>query len=113
MRKRTYEFIADPGHGWLKVSLKEFEKAIKDCDDDFGCSYISSNFKNVFLEEDCDASKFLKLSGHLKDDGKLKDHISMKIRYTKGYARLRGYQRYSYYVAWRNEMLNKIKEIVN
>ena len=49
-------FYSDPGHGWLSVSRNVLEKYI----DPKEISVYSYQRKNqVFLEEDCDASKFL------------------------------------------------------
>jgi hypothetical protein len=52
---KKYLFISDPGHGWLRVPLKEIlpiqDKISK-------CSYMNSKF--AYLEEDCDMSIFLK-----------------------------------------------------
>ena len=50
-----YIFFADPGHAWLRV-LKTEIIPIKDKISSF--SYM--NGKYVYLEEDCDASVFLK-----------------------------------------------------
>ena len=49
-------FYSDPGHGWLAVSRKTLEKYV----DPKEISIYSYQRKDrVFLEEDCDASKFL------------------------------------------------------
>lgn len=53
---KTYVFHKDPGHGWLEVPLSELialgiEKTIS------GYSYIYKSF--VYLEEDCDAERFI------------------------------------------------------
>ena len=50
----AYEFITDPGHGWLKVPLNELKES----------GYQPSEFSyfndtHAYLEEDCDASLFL------------------------------------------------------
>ena len=52
-----YTFFSDPGHAWLKVPRSEIH--------DLGirstishCSYQKGVF--VYLEEDCDATKFIK-----------------------------------------------------
>lgn len=50
-----YIFFADPGHAWLRVLKTEIEP-IKDKIS----SYSYMNGKYVYLEEDCDASVFLK-----------------------------------------------------
>jgi hypothetical protein len=48
----TYEFISDPGHGWLKVPLTDLN----------GFKPSQYSFKDgeyAYLEEDCDAHAFL------------------------------------------------------
>lgn len=55
MAKKTYIFFTDPGHGWLRVPLTELEPIKNKIS---ACSYM--NDKYAYLEEDCDASKFLK-----------------------------------------------------
>ena len=50
---KTYVFITDPGHGWLKVPLAE----VRASGATISCySYIRGNF--AYLEEDCDAGAF-------------------------------------------------------
>ena len=51
---KTYIFTEDPGHGWLRVPLAELEP-IKDQISSY--SYINGNY--AYLEEDCDAGKFM------------------------------------------------------
>ena len=54
--KKTYTFISDPGHGWLKVPLADLlELGITDRIS----QYSYHNGKYAFLEEDCDASIFV------------------------------------------------------
>ena len=61
--KRTLKFISDPGHGWLSVSLKDL-KALDLIDKITSYSYITTT--RAYLEEDVDASTFLKKA---KGDG--------------------------------------------
>lgn len=59
----TYEFISDPGHGWLKVPMDEVIEA------DFQPSEFSYHYNGyAYLEEDCDASLFLYKIGVRKPD---------------------------------------------
>jgi hypothetical protein len=63
-------WLSDPGHAWLKVSL---DKLIKS-----GVSHKISSFSymhqgNAYLEEDCDAYTFLQAIGH-NGEG-IKKHI--------------------------------------
>ena len=53
---KTYDFIVDPGHGWLKVPLSEIEGMTFS-----GYSYRDSKY--AYLEEDCDAPAFMKVRG--------------------------------------------------
>ena len=59
MRQRSFDFIQDPGHGWIKVRMSFLA-------DLFGprwrshftcCSYEKGGF--VYLEEDLDATTFI------------------------------------------------------
>ncbi len=49
----------DPGHGWLQVTLTDLDTVGTSIDDYSGYSYRKGNI--LFLEEDCDASKFVNL----------------------------------------------------
>ena len=54
------KWYADPSHAWLAVSLKEYPDAIQFST---GFGYISPSGKTVYLEEDCEASSFLRAKG--------------------------------------------------
>lgn len=55
--QKTYQFYADPGHGWLKVPHKAlYELGIQEQISQY--SYERGNF--AYLEEDCDLSLFFK-----------------------------------------------------
>lgn len=55
--RKSFEFYSDPGHGWLKVDKRDIlalsiqEKIT---------SFSYKNGRSVYLEEDQDASQFLK-----------------------------------------------------
>lgn len=52
----SFDFINDPGHGWLKVPfhyIQDFK--IGSCISNF--SYVNGDY--IYLEEDCDANLFL------------------------------------------------------
>ena len=55
MAKSKYNFYADPGHGWLKVKRSELVKL--GIADKISCYSYQRN-DDVYLEEDCDFSKF-------------------------------------------------------
>lgn len=53
----SFDFVNDPGHGWLKVPfdlIKKFELQM------FISNFSYQNGNDVYLEEDCDAGLFLK-----------------------------------------------------
>lgn len=54
---KKYIFHTDPGHGWLAVKRKEL-KDLEILDKISGCSYQKGS--TVYLEEDCDASIFIR-----------------------------------------------------
>ena len=55
MNNPTFEFIMDPGHGWLRVPMKLLE----DWDIDILISEYSYRTREfAYLEEDCDAGIF-------------------------------------------------------
>ena len=52
----VYNFITDPGHGWLEVSIDEvYALGIEDQISSY--SYVRG--ERVYLEEDCDAGLFI------------------------------------------------------
>lgn len=58
-------WIADPGHGWLEVSLDEYPDAI---DHGTGFGYYSPHLRLVYLEEDCEAPAFLRAHSEIVRD---------------------------------------------
>jgi hypothetical protein len=54
----AFTFHTDPGHGWLEVSFTELRKVGLMPGDFSGYSYQQGSV--VYLEEDCDASIFLR-----------------------------------------------------
>lgn len=57
MTKADFVFHVDPGHGWLEVDWTELRRLSLNPRDFSRYSYRRGN--TFFLEEDCDASKFL------------------------------------------------------
>ena len=53
MKTLTFDFIEDPGHGWLKVPLPHLLR-LNILSKISECSYMRKGF--AYLEEDCDAS---------------------------------------------------------
>lgn len=56
MKTKSYTFYSDAGHGWLKVTLKELVN-LGIAESISGYSYMS--LTHAYLEEDCDAPKFV------------------------------------------------------
>lgn len=54
---KKFTFIDTPSHGYLKVTKKYITKIGYDLKNISSCSGVNST--HVFLEEDCDATKFL------------------------------------------------------
>lgn len=54
--KETFTFHTDPGHGWVEVPLQVIQEL--DIKKDIS-SYSYTDGRNVYLEEDCDAGKFV------------------------------------------------------
>ncbi len=76
-----YEFFADAGHGWLKVKFRELvDLGIHEAISPY--SYKRGDY--VYLEEDCDAPKFIKAKS---------DKIEYRVRYSAN-SRIRNYQHY-------------------
>ncbi len=67
MRFQTTDLILlhwyhDPAHGWLGVPVRMLlESGV--ANEISTCSYLSRKTRVAYLEEDCDASKFLKAIG--------------------------------------------------
>jgi len=61
--KLTLNFHEDPGHGWLEVPLEVLSIFDLTVDDFTGYSYVDSRNGVIYLEEDCDAPKFVKIAG--------------------------------------------------
>ena len=54
MKSKTYEYIQDPGHGWMKVTSAEvYRLGIR------VTHYSYERGDHLYLEEDCDMSAFL------------------------------------------------------
>ena len=55
----TYRFITDPGHGWLEVPVADLATVGLKPTDFSRFSYQSRDGVMLYLEEDCDATKFI------------------------------------------------------
>lgn len=63
VESRVFKFYSDAGHGWLAVKLKDLY--VLGIDKTQFTAYSYKRGQTVYLEEDCDATKFLKLWEHL------------------------------------------------
>lgn len=86
-----YAFFADPGHGWLKVPLKEIAQLGLE-DKISSCSFVRDGY--IYLEEDCDIPLFLQAK---YGDRPRKEIWEQEIAYhhTDNLSRIRTYQPYS------------------
>lgn len=93
MPQAEYVFHSDPGHGWLAVKRAELKR--------LGILSQVSMFSyehgiTVYLEEDCDASLFLKAKEERGEPVKIRQSNS------NSYSRIRNY--HSFYT--RNRLMN-------
>jgi hypothetical protein len=74
---KSYAFYSDPGHGWLKVAVADLVAAKID-NQITGYSYRSRDGKFAYLEEDCDAPRFLNAIGYSenRDRFKIVSHVN-------------------------------------
>ena len=57
MATTSFNYYQDPGHGWIAVKIKILEQIGLAPSDFSDYSYLRG--KSIYLEEDCDAPKFL------------------------------------------------------
>jgi len=82
---KTYNFYNDPGHGWMKVKFEEIIN-LSLITKISSYSYVRNN--SVYLEEDCDAPKFINA---LKEKG---IDVKFKEFHTNRSSRIRNYNSY-------------------
>jgi hypothetical protein len=87
MSKSKFQFYTDPGHGWLRVPYSELERL--DIADKI-TSYSYTKGDNVFLEEDCDMSTFMKAKAALNEKVDIQTINSNRQSRIRGYAKYRG-----------------------
>jgi hypothetical protein len=63
----TYKVIIDPGHSWLRVPLAEIEGMTFS-------DYSYADHRFAYLEEDCDAPKFMEAKSLSHEDTKGEYH---------------------------------------
>jgi len=78
---KTFDYIQDPGHGWIKVPVALLLE-LSIAGDISSFSYYRDGF--AYLEEDCDAARFMNAYARFGQDPKLRDRVarakSSKIR---------------------------------
>ena len=84
--KSKYQFYTDPGHGWLRVPYSELERL--DIADKI-TRYSYTRGDNVFLEEDCDLSTFMKAKTNLNEK------IEIRTINSNRQSRIRSYNSYN------------------
>jgi hypothetical protein len=84
----TLHWETDSGHGWLKVGLLDLLKSGADKNIS-ACSYLDKENGIAYLEEDCDAGKYLRAIG-LKPE----DNLECIDNYTDGSSFVRGLPRF-------------------
>jgi hypothetical protein len=82
-----FDFVSDPGHGWLKVPVTELER--------LGIAHKISTYSYLrdgmaYLEEDCDFTVFHKARADRGEPFRIKEHVRNKS------SRIRNYDHYSY-----------------
>ena len=82
--EEVYEMISDPGHGWLKVPLKDVEQlGIMGLISEF--SYKSKDY--AYLEEDCDLWIFMKAMREIGKNVKYTESVTQHFSHIRSYAR--------------------------
>jgi hypothetical protein len=107
--KKQFDYIVDPGHGWVKVPLALLrELDIADRVSRF--SYYNKGY--VYLEEDCDASRFAgAFASRFGFEPKLRERVARERR-----SRVRGYEPYvplKLEHNWMQELYDQRKKIVD
>jgi len=86
---KKYRFINDNAHAWLEVPIEEARQV----PDISLYSYVSEDGTIAYLEEDCDAPKFLHSIGELVD-GKRVYRVELEEVYDEPYCFIRRLRRY-------------------
>jgi hypothetical protein len=83
--KSKFKFYSDPGHGWLRVPYSELER-LDIADKITHYSYTKGD--NVFLEEDCDMSTYMRAKNALNET------VDIQVIRCNRQSRIRGYEKY-------------------
>jgi hypothetical protein len=75
---KTFDYIQDPGHGWIKVPVALLLE-LNIADNISVYSYYRDGF--AYLEEDCDAARFMiAYRARFGTDPKLRDRVARERR---------------------------------
>lgn len=83
--EKTFLYTSDPGHGYLRVSMKDLE-SLGIVNEISGCSFKKGGY--AYLEEDCDAPLFVKT---WKERG---NTIKFNVKRINSPAKCRTYERF-------------------
>lgn len=83
--KQVFDFYSDAAHGWLKVN-KKLLKDLNIADKITSYSYMKNDY--AYLEEDCDASLFIKA---------YQEKYNVKLRFNEHYSERSKIRTYDYY----------------
>ena len=89
MSKQQLVFHSDPGHGWLEVPMTSLVQAGVH-EEISGYSYVSRDRSVAYLEEDCDAIKYMKAIGY-SDNKEAFEVIELNTNNDSFIRRLRSY----------------------
>ena len=83
----TFQFYSDPGHGWLRVDLASAKAVGLEPSNFSTFSYQQGHW--LYLEEDCDASLFVKayMDKH-NQPPVIKEHVTDKRSVIRNYPRI-------------------------
>ncbi len=101
-----YNFYEDPGHGWLKVPIKELTK-LNIADKITGFSYMQNDY--AYLEEDCDLSTFI--NAKYSTDEEKRNFFKTKIKtfISNKNSKIRNYNRFKIYSENELKFINEVK----
>ena len=78
----VYQFYMDPGHGWLKVPIKDLV-VLGIAGKITRYSYVKGKY--AYLEEDCDAPLFIKALKERNQEPRIEDHTANSSSSIRGY----------------------------
>ena len=81
IKNKTFTFFSDPGHGWLRVSQAACNAIGLSAFDFTRYSYQDKTGVQFFLEEDCDAGRFIeKFKAIYGQNPKIDEHYCERTR---------------------------------